>query len=165
MGTTLLHKSKTGVMTADILALEKISLNITQLPLSSLLSTLFLLSVHFGNNGIIFLISFFSHHDLHPITSFPRPCSLSPTQCLPHYLSLLPPSPTPPPQVKRDSDEESDSVDIYEQIIDSLQKQLDNQSRVMDQLAETQTSLHISLRLAEQRTMEAETKLTHTTER
>ena len=61
-------------------------------------------------------------------------------------------------QVKRDSDEDTDSVDIYEQIINSLSRQLEEQCTAMDLLKQTETNLRLSLRLAEQRALEAETE-------
>jgi len=61
-------------------------------------------------------------------------------------------------QVKRDMDEETDSVDIYEQIINRLSSQLEEQAVAMDALRQTESNLRLSLRLAEQRALEAETE-------
>ncbi len=60
--------------------------------------------------------------------------------------------------MKRDQDEETHSVAIFEQIINRLSNQLEEQSVAMDTLKQNESSLKLSLRLAEQRTMEAETE-------
>jgi hypothetical protein len=70
-------------------------------------------------------------------------------------------------QVKRDADEDedTDSVNVYEQVIANLSKQLEDQSLALDVLRQSEANLKLSLRLTQQRAVEAETKLTYAAER
>lgn len=68
-------------------------------------------------------------------------------------------------QVKCDSDEDTDSTCVYEQVIAHLSRQLEKQSLSLDASKHSETNLQLSLRLAEQRALEAETKLIHAAER
>lgn len=54
---------------------------------------------------------------------------------------------------------------MYEQVIAHLSKQLEEQSLALDASKHSEANLRLSLRLTEQRLMEAETELTHTKER
>ena len=70
------------------------------------------------------------------------------------------------PQVKQECDsEETDAVNVYEQVIASLSRQIENLSNSVDCLRQSDENLRLSLRLAEQRAMEAETKLGHAVDR
>lgn len=64
-----------------------------------------------------------------------------------------------------DGDEDTDSVCVYEQVIANLSKQLEVQSLSLDSLQQSETSLRLSLGLAEQRALETEAKLCHVVER
>ena len=69
-------------------------------------------------------------------------------------------------QVKQECDnEETDAANVYEQIIASLSKQIEELSLSMDSLRQSDQNLSLSLRMAEQRAMEAETKLRHALDR
>ena len=69
-------------------------------------------------------------------------------------------------QVKRDTDdEETDSACVYEQVIANLSKQLEDQSLALDTLKQSEANLKLSLRLSQQRAVEAETKLVYAAER
>ena len=69
-------------------------------------------------------------------------------------------------QVKQECDnEETDATNVYEQVIASLSKQIEELSLSMDSLRQSDQNLSLSLRMAEQRAMEAETKLRHALDR
>lgn len=68
-------------------------------------------------------------------------------------------------QVKRDSDEDTDSVNIYEQMIANLSRQLEEQSVAVDTLQQSETNIKLSLRFSQQRATEAEMKLVYAAER
>ena len=69
-------------------------------------------------------------------------------------------------QVKQECDnEETDGANVYEQVIASLSKQIEDLSLSMDSLRQSDQNLSLSLRMAEQRAMEAETKLRHALDR
>ncbi len=70
-------------------------------------------------------------------------------------------------QVKRDrdTDDDTDSVSVYEQVIANLSKQLEDQSLSLDTLRESEANLRVSLEVAEQRAMEAESKLVYAAKR
>lgn len=61
--------------------------------------------------------------------------------------------------------EETDATNVYEQVIASLSKQIEELSLSMDSLRQSDQNLSLSLRMAEQRSMEAETKLRHALDR
>ena len=61
--------------------------------------------------------------------------------------------------------EETDAANVYEQVITSLSKQIEELSVSMDCLRQSDQNLTLSLRMAEQRAMEAETKLRHAVDR
>lgn len=61
--------------------------------------------------------------------------------------------------------EETDAANVYEQVIASLSKQIEELSLSMDSLRQSDQNLTLSLKMAEQRAMEAETKLRHALDR
>ena len=67
--------------------------------------------------------------------------------------------------MKRDTDEDTDSVSVYEQVIANLSKQLEDQSVSLDSLRESEANLRASLEMAEQRAIEAESKLIYAAKR
>ena len=69
-------------------------------------------------------------------------------------------------QVKQECDnEETDATNVYEQVIASLSKQIEELSLSMESLRQSDQNLSLSLRMAEQRALEAETKLRHALDR
>jgi len=68
-------------------------------------------------------------------------------------------------QVKCDTDEDVDSAGVYEQVVANLSKQLEQQSLTLDALKQSEAEMKLTIRLAEQRALEAETKLAHAEER
>lgn len=68
-------------------------------------------------------------------------------------------------QVKADTDEDTDSVCVYEQVIADLRKQLEDQSLSQDVLRQSETNLKLSLRLTQQSVDEVKTKLVYAAER
>ena len=62
-------------------------------------------------------------------------------------------------------DVDSDSSTVYDQVIASLSRQLEDMGSSLDCLRQSDHNLRLSLRLAEQRAMEAETKLSHSQDR
>ncbi|XP_064389663.1 uncharacterized protein LOC135337625 isoform X2 [Halichondria panicea] len=61
--------------------------------------------------------------------------------------------------------EEADSVAVYEEVIVSLSRQVEDLSSTVDLLRQCDQTLRFSLRLADQKTLEAESKLHHALER
>ena len=61
--------------------------------------------------------------------------------------------------------EETDSVSVYEQVIANLSKQLEDVSLSLDAAKQSETNLKLSLRLSQQRAIEAETKLVYAADR
>ncbi len=69
-------------------------------------------------------------------------------------------------QVKQNSpSEEVDSVAVYEEVIASLSRQIEELSCTVDLLKQGEQTLKLSLRLADQKTLEADSKLRHALER
>lgn len=54
---------------------------------------------------------------------------------------------------------------MYEQVIANLSKQLEDQSLSLDSLRESEANLRVSLEMAEQRAVEAESKLLYAAKR
>ncbi len=84
---------------------------------------------------------------------------------MPHDLALTVHNYCAWMQVKCESDEDTDSVSVYEQVIANLSKQLEDQSLSLDTLKYSETNLKLALRLCQQRAMEAEAKLVYAAER
>ena len=61
--------------------------------------------------------------------------------------------------------EETDAVNVYEEVIASLSRQIEDLSNSVDCLRQSDQNLRLSLRLAEQRAMESEIKLRHALDR
>ena len=69
-------------------------------------------------------------------------------------------------QVKSECPERGEEeIDVQDKVITSLRQQLEDVQQAMDCLRQSDQNLRLSLRMAEQRAQEAETKLTHSLER